>query len=96
MSPTEESRIDFALCAERRDYGSRSIDSGNAVYRCAKNKTPTKKSPTKRKSSNSGSVGGGGGGGGGTRTKLKLLVIHYTSMVWYVFNTFCIGSVIFT
>ena len=62
----------------------------------AKNKTPTKKSPTKRKNSYSGSGGGGGGGGGGTRTKLKLLVIHYTSMVWYGFNTFCIGSVIFT
>ena len=61
----------------------------------AKNKTPTKKSPTKRKNSNSGSSGGGGGGGG-TRTKLKLLVIHYTSIVWYVLYTFCIGSVIFT
>jgi hypothetical protein len=62
----------------------------------AKNKTPTKKSPTKRKNSYSGSGGGGGGGGGGTRTKLKLSVIHYTSIVWYVLYTFCIGSVIFT
>jgi hypothetical protein len=49
MSPTEESRIDFALCAERRDYGSRSIDSGNAVYRCAMSVNISQASGERRK-----------------------------------------------